>query len=69
MFSVGIQFLYRQIFALFFLFSFSIIVALSLLRGRNIMQEISTVFLVCFVYGIIGLVINFLLKLIFTIET
>jgi hypothetical protein len=64
-----IRFYYRQIFSFFFLLSFSIIIIFNGLRGRAVFEDTTTsvtYLLICFGYGVLGLIVNFLLKLIFT---
>lgn len=64
-----IKFYYRQMFGFFFLMSFSIVVILNSVQGRNVFEDFSTTkttLLICFGYGLFGLVINFLVNLIFT---
>ena len=63
-----IVFAYRQIFAFFFLLSFSIISILDFFRGRETLEYITTVLLISFGYGVLGLIVNFLLRLILTRE-
>ncbi len=64
--GLSIRFMYRQMFAFFFMLCFAIIVVSSSFRGRNVFDEISTVLLVSFGFGILGLIVNLLLNMIFS---
>ena len=66
-----IRFLYRQLFGLFFSLSFAIIIILDSVSGRGVLYDFkssSTTLLICFGFGIFGLIINFLVNMIFAVE-
>ncbi len=61
-----LKFLYRQMFAMFFFLSFSIIMILDVARGRNVLDELALILAISFAYGILGVAVNALLNLIFS---
>lgn len=62
---MSLKLLYRQVFAAFFLLTISFTLILDVYRGRNVIEDFSTNLIIGFCYGIFGIIVNFLLNMIF----